>query len=627
MPTHAPLPAPARLEFDTRGAPFSAVFGDVYRPAGPPLHQACTVFLQGNGLPGRWAQAQSFTVVETGFGLGHNFLATWLAWRDDPQRCRRLHFVSFESHPFPGDDLRRYALDCLDGEAQVLALQLADAWPVRVPGVHRMEFEHGGVTLTLAFGEAETMAFQVDAAADAFYLDGFAPRVNPGVWSPRVLGQLVRMARDGATLATWCSSARVGRDIEAAGFVLRRASGASVRRHVVHGRLRPGVGRARLPAHLPREAVVVGAGIAGASVARALAGQGVRVTVLDPVLRGGTGAGHEGHAALAVSPMFQRQDNERARLSRAGILRAAARWLVPDFTGAVRQGGTFMPAFEASRADADAAAIHAMALPADWVRWVPAEQVAGLTGVESSVGGVWFPSGMQVHPSMLVSRLLSHPGITCLPEAASALQRTEDGRWRIPGGPHTAGHVSDIVVLCNATGLPATLRSMGLANTLPRLVGMSTVAGEVYRVGGRRLAGLRSVLSGNGYCVPVGDGSVVLGSTYRRDAARPEPGMAGRDEVLAKVGRLLAPLPSAAACLEHWTQSDELCGWGGWRASLRDRMPVVGALDLENTLWVAGAFASRGFGLATLAADVIVARLFGDPVPLERELLARLKPR
>ena len=627
MPTHAPLPAPARLEFDTRGAPFSAVFGDVYRPAGPPLHQACTVFLQGNDLPGRWAQAQGFTVVETGFGLGHNFLATWLAWRNDPQRCRRLHFVSFESHPFPGSDLRRYALDCLDGEAQVLALQLADAWPVRVPGVHRLEFEQGRVTLTLAFGQAETMAFQVDAAADAFYLDGFAPRVNPGVWSPRVLGQLVRMARDGATLATWCSSARVRRDIEVAGFVVHQEPGTTVRRRILRGRLRPGVGRARLPTHVPHEAVVVGAGIAGASVARALAERGLKVTVLDPVLRGGAGASHEGHAALAVSPMFQRQDNERARLSRAGVLRAAARWQNTGFAGCVRQGGTFMPAFDADRAGGDAEAILGMALPTDWMRWVPGEQVAGLTGVESSVGGVWFPSGMQVNPSMLVSQLLLHPGIACLPETAGAPQRTQDGRWRVPLVPGSAGELADVVVLCNATGLPATLRSVGLADTLPRLAGMSAVAGEVYRVAGQRLAGLRSVLAGNGYCVPVGDGSVVLGSTYRRDATRPEPGTAGRDEVLAKVGRLLAPLPSAAASIEHWKQSDVLCGWGGWRASLRDRMPVVGPLDRENTLWVAGAFASRGFGLATLAADVIVARLFGEPVPLERELLARLQPR
>jgi tRNA 5-methylaminomethyl-2-thiouridine biosynthesis bifunctional protein len=44
-------------------------------------------------LPQRWAGRRHFVILETGFGLGHNFLATWAAWRDDPQRCEDLWFV------------------------------------------------------------------------------------------------------------------------------------------------------------------------------------------------------------------------------------------------------------------------------------------------------------------------------------------------------------------------------------------------------------------------------------------------------------------------------------------------------------------------------------------------------
>jgi tRNA 5-methylaminomethyl-2-thiouridine biosynthesis bifunctional protein len=58
------------------------------------------VFLGGNGLPQRWAGTRVFTVVETGFGLGLNFLETWQAWRADPARPQRLNFVSVEKHPF-----------------------------------------------------------------------------------------------------------------------------------------------------------------------------------------------------------------------------------------------------------------------------------------------------------------------------------------------------------------------------------------------------------------------------------------------------------------------------------------------------------------------------------------------
>jgi hypothetical protein len=65
------------------------------------MEQARHVFLAGNGLPGRWAGRDDFVIAETGFGLGNNFLATWAAWRADPQRCARLDFVSVELHP-PG---------------------------------------------------------------------------------------------------------------------------------------------------------------------------------------------------------------------------------------------------------------------------------------------------------------------------------------------------------------------------------------------------------------------------------------------------------------------------------------------------------------------------------------------
>ena len=67
--------------------------------------RASHVFLNGNDLPMRWAGSRVFTIVELGFGLGLNFLATWNAWRRDPKHSARLHFVSIERHPFGPDDL------------------------------------------------------------------------------------------------------------------------------------------------------------------------------------------------------------------------------------------------------------------------------------------------------------------------------------------------------------------------------------------------------------------------------------------------------------------------------------------------------------------------------------------
>ncbi len=96
---------PAMLERDPGGTPFSSAFADVYHSTQGGLEQARHVFLAGNGLPERWRDRNCFTILETGFGIGLSFLAAWNAWREDPRRPRRLHFVSVEARPFACDAL------------------------------------------------------------------------------------------------------------------------------------------------------------------------------------------------------------------------------------------------------------------------------------------------------------------------------------------------------------------------------------------------------------------------------------------------------------------------------------------------------------------------------------------
>ena len=79
---------PARIDWSDAAAPFAPDFDDVYHPRDGALAQARHVFLGGNGLPQRWRGRERFVVLETGFGLGNNFLATWAAWRDDAAALR-----------------------------------------------------------------------------------------------------------------------------------------------------------------------------------------------------------------------------------------------------------------------------------------------------------------------------------------------------------------------------------------------------------------------------------------------------------------------------------------------------------------------------------------------------------
>ena len=225
---------PACLELAPDGTPVSERYGDVYHSVAGGHAQARHVFLGGNGLPARWQGHTSFTILETGFGLGLNFMATWLAWRDDPQRSARLEFISVEKHPFVAADLARAHLSW--PEFAPLSNALCAAWPELVPGEHCVSLDDGRVVLRLLFGDACAAMTSLDTSVDAIYLDGFSPAKNPELWSPAVCHQLARFAHPGTTLATWSVAGSVRRALSAAGFDVVRCPGFAGKRQMLSGR-------------------------------------------------------------------------------------------------------------------------------------------------------------------------------------------------------------------------------------------------------------------------------------------------------------------------------------------------------------------------------------------------------
>ncbi len=190
---------PARWRGDDDGHIHAPEYGDVYATRAGAWGQAEAVFIAGCDLPLRWAQPDCVRLLETGFGLGVNFLATWASLRDSGGPAR-LHYVSIDKHPFTRDDLRA-ALELslasapapLAASLRPLAEKLLAAWPPLLAGFHALELDTS-VTLTLVFGDVIEVLPQVAGRFDAFFLDGFAPDRNPAMWSPEVMQQLAAHA-------------------------------------------------------------------------------------------------------------------------------------------------------------------------------------------------------------------------------------------------------------------------------------------------------------------------------------------------------------------------------------------------------------------------------------------------
>lgn len=130
---------PARLNWNIR-TPYSDLYDDFYFSTDDGLDETEFVFLESNQLTSRLSSHKkpAFTIAESGFGTGLNFLATWRSWRNFATKESCLHFISAELYPLTIADLTK-ALN-LWPEFVELSTQLIVQYPALTSGFHRIYF-------------------------------------------------------------------------------------------------------------------------------------------------------------------------------------------------------------------------------------------------------------------------------------------------------------------------------------------------------------------------------------------------------------------------------------------------------------------------------------------------------
>jgi len=618
---------PATLAFTPDGTPYAEAFGDVYHSADGGLGQARQVFLGGNGLPGRWADRDHFTILETGFGLGLNFLATWAAWRSDPGRCRRLHFVSVEKHPFAAADLA--LLYARWPEFCELSAELLQRWPVLVPGFHRLYLDGGRVILTLILGDALDGLRQLRARVDAFFLDGFAPAKNPDMWSPFLFKTLSRLAARDATAASYTVAAAVREGLTGAGFVCDKQPGFGGKRHSLAARFMP-----RFPEHDPRppvgerHALVIGAGIAGTSVCERLADRGWQLDLIER--RDEPGREASGNHAGLLLPLLSRDDSRASRISRAAFFHALRALEALGPTARWGQSGVLQLAKDPRHEALQRATVAELGFPSEFATFLEADEVAALLGQAVALGGWHFPLGAWANPPGICRALMERHGDRIrrhFGTRALSLERHHD-LWRVLDEDGHTLAAAPVLILAN--GADAT--AFPQAAQLP----MRKVRGQVTHLPAGSFRAPLVALCREGYVTPAVDGIAALGATYDFEETDLEPTVSGHQANLARLERLL---PGASSGLDP----EKLSGKVGFRPATLDRLPLVGALpsglraegaretQLKHLgripgLYGALGYGSRGLVWAPLMAEILASQLEGEPLPLESDLLDSLDP-
>lgn len=208
-------------------------FDDVYFSAEDGLAETHHVFIKGNGLPGAWQGAERFTVAETGFGTGLNFLATWKLFAQTAEEGQALDYISFEKFPLSVEEIKE-ALEPWVDEFQEPMDRLLAIYPLRIPGFHRIALNEC-VTLTLIFDDVNEAMKKLKAKVNCWFLDGFKPSANPEMWSDTVFAQMVRLSEAGATFATFTAAGFVKRGLESRGFEVNKVPGFGSKREMLAG--------------------------------------------------------------------------------------------------------------------------------------------------------------------------------------------------------------------------------------------------------------------------------------------------------------------------------------------------------------------------------------------------------
>jgi tRNA 5-methylaminomethyl-2-thiouridine biosynthesis bifunctional protein len=578
-----------RLVWTDDGAPRSGRFDDVYFSREDGLAESRAVFLAGCGLPEAWRDRRQFTVAELGFGTGLNIAALLHLWRREGPRGGRLHIFSVERFPLSREEAGRALATWPELAGPVRAL--LDGWPPPTPGYHRLDLPGFNATLDLAIGDAAWALSQWSGRADAWFLDGFAPSTNPGMWSDAVLDGLAARSAPGARVATFTVAGAVRRGLSGRGFAVEKRPG--------HGRKRERL-EARLPGadaiHTSPSVAIIGAGIAGAALARAFGALGLSCTVVEESL---TGAGASGFPSALVTPRLDAGDPGIAALYAQALARARA--LYAAVPGAVLADGV-LQLEQAARDKGRYAKVAAQGVwPEGAMTPLAAGACADRLGEPVEAGGLLMRDALALDPRPVLETWLADAD-----RVTASVGRIEP----VAGGWRLIDRTGDPILEAGLVVIAAGWGAAALAPDLP----LSPVRGQADWVDG--VTGPPTAWGG--YAAPTATG-LLFGATHDRGETTLETDARSTTRNLETLGARLPRLAKRVAGAGP-TRSRAAV-----RATTPDRLPVAG--EIAPDLFVLTGLGSRGFCAAPLLAEHVAALAVGTPSPLPSMLAARVDPK
>jgi len=678
--------------------PISAQFDDVYYSTDDGLAESRYVFLAGNQLPQRWQSLAApiegdknsdsstcpnepkngvFTIAETGFGTGLNFLAAVDLWLETAPADHQLHFVSVEKYPLTRPQLEKSLAHW--AELESLSRPLIESYPPLVSGLHTLWLYDGRVRLTLIFDDAiegfselllsKHPAFEKYpySRVDAWFLDGFAPSKNPDLWSPELFKRMAQLSGQNTSYATFTVARLVRDGLMDAGFSHEKLPGFGRKRNMLRGQfhLQPvdnpppdwtppkvlrnshyeSTWQLNLTNNVSaaKKALIIGAGIAGCTTAAALKRRGWDITLIDK--HGLPGQEASGNPQGILYPKLSVENSPLSRFSLSSLCYAMAfykaYWAAdPATENRGKNCGVLVLPESEKDADHFREINKRFAQSSSLVQLVEKADVSAVCGVELEQElGLWFPQLGWVCPPLVCAEISG--GIPLVQAEVHSLERDEDTQsWQLLDSAGRVIASAPHVVIASSN----QSRQFNQCDHLP----LRPVRGQISTLeGSEQSRKLRSVICGAGYLAPVTDAHHTLGATFTVDDQSADVRLQDHARNLETLAKTDSALPGLWQHLnpEHWQ------GRAAVRCTTPDYLPIAGPVpnvtemkkafaDYRRNakadiplpgaylpgLWLNCGHGSRGLTYGPMVAELLASQMNSELLPLPRSLLAFLNP-
>ncbi len=626
---------PISIEFKDGLTPYSPVFQDVYYTHVTGIEESNYVYIEGSGfaeaLKNRPYQKE-FTVGEIGFGVGLNFLLTARHFLENSEPDQKLTYVTVEKFPVLIEDLKTlYQNTTQLGE---LPQELIQQYPVLVPGIHTLSFEKGRIKLLLMLGEAKEMftnlSLTQNQRIEFWYWDGFAPNRNPEAFQDSLFRELLSLSAPGARATSFTSAGWVRRGLQSVGYTIHKRPGFGFKRECIQVEFpetpkqetikKPWFSAEKLKkAKAGDHIAVIGAGLSGTAIARALAERGCNILLLDQEQ---IAAHASGNSYGMFNTQLSKKPNPISRFSQLSLthfIRELDSLSIPKKKGilrldAIREPHDFTTAMETSE------------FPESFF--------------QNQIEGMFFPECGVLNPGKLCEARANHPLIRFKKTTVSKVIRDQNKIRLVDNSGSSIGDFDHVVY---ATGASLVL-DRTLRDPLLESIPLRAIRGQVIHV--RPTPESKKIghcLVDSGYISPVapeisGTETHCIGATYQAKEI-----LSNQEEIDTET--LLQEARDRHSAFQALVSEDVQFIRIGYRLSTPDKLPLIGPLcnpaDLRELYqpllrsgkeessaplpseageWVFTGMGSRGITFSSYGSAILSALMFGEILPIEADL-------